>query len=72
MADETTVHIGENSPEQVAYKLFRDICSVENKDLYSHGDNAADREYILRTYRQCISNVARTTTIEKILEIGPR
>ena len=34
MADAPVVNIGENSPEQVAYKLFNHIADVENKRLY--------------------------------------
>jgi hypothetical protein len=54
MADKATVHIGENSPEEVAYKLFSHIVSVENKDLYNSGKaNSADRAYILKAYYEC-------------------
>ncbi len=54
MADNTTVHIGENSPEQIAYKLFNHIVTVENRDIYNHGRaNSADRAYILKTYWEC-------------------
>ena len=51
MAD-TVVHMGENSPEYVAYKLLVDIANVENKTLH-RGNEAATREYILTTYAQC-------------------
>lgn len=50
MADNTTVHIGENSPEQVAYKLLWDVIRCESKDRY-------DREYLLTTYVQCFRAV---------------
>jgi hypothetical protein len=54
MADNTTVHIGENSPEQVAYKLFEHIASVEKRTLWGHqGGPHADRAYILKTYWEC-------------------
>ena len=72
MADEPVVHIGENSSEQVAYKLFHDICNVEKRELYGHGDNPANREYILRAYRQCIDTVHRAKGIDKILDDSPR
>lgn len=55
MAD-TTVHMGENSPEQVAYKLLFDVANVEGKTLHS-GTHAANREYILRTYWECLRTV---------------
>ncbi len=58
MADtNTTVHIGENSPEEVAYKLLERIAYVEGKGIRS-GVSApptkADRAYILTTYEECI------------------
>ena len=52
MADEAIVHIGENSPEQVAYRLFETIATVESKTT-----NDMDRDYILSTYVDCIKAV---------------
>lgn len=61
MADNTTVHIGENSPQQVAYKLMQDIAKVERKILYNSvnpsSDTTADRKWILDTYSECLSAV---------------
>ncbi len=57
MPEETIVHIGENSPEQVAYKLFENVARSEGRDLFAHGDNPADRQYILDTYAECITAV---------------
>ncbi len=71
MSDAPVVHIGENSPEQVAYKLFQDISNVEKRELYGHGDNPADRDWILMTYRQCIDTVGRNASMDKILGRGP-
>jgi hypothetical protein len=45
MADApAVVHIGENSPEQVAYRLTHDIASIEKRVLHhtSGGHQAAD------------------------------
>lgn len=54
MADNTTVHIGENSPEYVAYRLFLDVMSAENKTFHSSSTRqAVDRAYILKTYHEC-------------------
>ena len=50
---ETVVHIGENSPEQVAYKLMDIIGSVEGKVFYQD-QNSADRTWILDTYAECL------------------
>lgn len=49
MADQGVVHIGENSPEYVALRLFELIRTAENR-----GDNNSDRAYILNTYEECL------------------
>ena len=54
MADNTTVHIGENSTEYVAYRLLLEIARTEDRDFYPTGKKPADREYILSTYAQCL------------------
>lgn len=56
MADAAAVHIGENSPEYIAYRLMLNIASCEERTLHS-GAKAADREYILTTYQQCLRAV---------------
>lgn len=49
MADQTVVHIGENSPEYVAYRMARDIIThIDNKKL-----SQISREEYLKTYWQC-------------------
>lgn len=50
----TTVHIGENSPEQVAYKLLVDVIKAEGKSTYHGEGNAVDRAYLLTTYEECL------------------
>jgi|HubBroStandDraft_6_1064221.scaffolds.fasta_scaffold1788621_2 hypothetical protein len=55
MADQAVVHIGENSPEHVAYQLFRHISTVENKSVVTAGVN--DRAWILDTYAECLNTV---------------
>lgn len=52
MADAPVVHIGENSPEEVAYKLLRHVANVEGKNLNSTG--AVDRKYLIDTYAECL------------------
>ena len=57
MADTPIVHIGENSPEHVAYRLLRDIAHVEDKLLDRSEKNptkVADRKWILDTYAECL------------------
>ncbi|MCK1729696.1 hypothetical protein [Bradyrhizobium sp. 142] len=57
MADSApVVHIGENSPEQVAYKLMERVADVERKSFHnqpSSGWTTADRNWILDTYAEC-------------------
>jgi len=50
MADETVVHIGENSPERIAYMLMVDVMTAEKKTV----DNS-DRQLILDTYAECLA-----------------
>ena len=53
MADEAVVHIGENSPEQVAYKLTRNILfNIEQKRW-----TTTDRITFLDTYAECLQAV---------------
>lgn len=63
MADNTVVHLGENSPEQVAYKLMRDIARAEKKNLEGVSINS-DRQWILSTYRECLK-IARNPFYEE-------
>ena len=52
MADAPVVHIGENSPEEVAYKLLERVRKCEGKNI----DNM-DRVYVLNTYAECLHAV---------------
>ena len=51
MAGEPVVHIGENSPEYIAYRLFRDVAGLEKKSL---AGSDATRAWILHTYAECL------------------
>lgn len=56
MAD-SVVHIGENSPEYVAYKLLHEIAGIEKKSFRhesASGWTIADRAWVLDTYRECL------------------
>lgn len=55
MADATIVHIGENSPEHVAYALFERVAQIEGKVLVK--DGGADRKWVLDTYAECLRAV---------------
>jgi hypothetical protein len=57
MADaSTTVHLGENSPEEVAYRLLKGIALTEGKKV-QFGLVIADRQWLLTTYTACINAV---------------
>lgn len=56
MADQTDVHIGENSPEEVAFKLLDLIGAAERKTFRGPSLNT-DRAWILTTYAECIGVV---------------
>ena len=60
MADQPVVHIGENSLEQVAYKLIDNIARIEGKVTHRNpgdGKETASREWILDTYAECLRAV---------------
>jgi hypothetical protein len=65
MADAVpVVHIAENSPEKIAYKLLEDICRIEKYSigepgpgLRAKGGKPATREWLLDTYAECIEAV---------------
>ena len=59
MADAPVVHIGENSPEQVAYQLMARIAHAEELALHGVTGKRANREWILSTYAECLK-VVRT------------
>jgi len=65
MADTPEVHMGENSPEQVAYKLLLLIGNAEQKRLL--GTTAADRDWILRTYAACLGVVKQPHRVSEWL-----
>ncbi len=52
----SVVHIGENSPEQIAYKPLVTIAANEKKSLHEV-TTTADRKWILDTYAECLSTV---------------
>jgi hypothetical protein len=67
MTDDTIVHIAENSPEQVAYKLLDKIAFVEGKSLRpGMTGQKADRAYILTTYWECLKVVQGVGTEDDI------
>lgn len=58
MSESTIVHIGENSPEQVAYKLFFDV--IKREATKSSANKAIEqdvRKYLLDAYAECLRAV---------------
>ena len=51
MSESTTVHVGETSREQVAYKLTEKVLGAERHQTRS-------RKLILDTYAECLDAVA--------------
>lgn len=56
MSDKTVVHIGENSPEQVAFKLLQIMANIEGLTLYP-SENCASKEWVLKNYSACLRAV---------------
>ena len=56
MADQPTIHFGENSPEYVALILYRMVRDVEHSSA-AQGQAPIDRKYILDTYAECLETV---------------
>ena len=69
MADETVVHIGENSPEQVAYKLLLMVSNAEKKNA-AQGNSTADRDWIVRTFCMCLKAVQQPGFPDDALQLG--
>ena len=59
MAD-AAVHIGENSPEYVAYLLLKEVTRAEGKKIGGLStDPGVTRQYLLDTYAECLEAVRR-------------
>ena len=59
MADQAAVHTGENSPEYIAFRLFKEVASTEAQALRS--TQGYNRKYILDTYAECLNTVQNPT-----------
>ena len=58
MAEVPAINFHENTPEQIAYKLFLHIVAREEASLApGHGKNPVDRRWILSTYAECMKAV---------------
>ena len=67
MAEASNVNVGENSPEQVAYKLMHDIARSEKITMAGMGINS-NREWIIRTYCQCLLAVKASQMPDDIVK----
>ena len=58
MADVPIIHMSENSPEQVAFKLLREVASLEGKKAFgAPSGTAIDRKWLLDAYAECLVSV---------------
>ena len=60
MAELTTDHAADESPENVAYRLLLMVADLESKTLHgnpSKDRTIADRKWILDTYAECLRAV---------------
>lgn len=69
MAGNTTLSVAENSPEYIAFRLMRDIASAEKVVLHGTGTNSS-REWILKTYMQCLCAVRSPNALEDVLDMS--
>ncbi|AKH44147.1 hypothetical protein FHS61_001466 [Altererythrobacter atlanticus] len=70
MADNSVVHMGENSPEQVAYRLMGLIARTEGYTLVGMGD-APPREWIIKTFAACLHAVKAPSYPEDAIALLP-
>ncbi|WP_397605830.1 hypothetical protein [Sphingorhabdus sp.] len=68
-ADGPKINLGENSAEQVAYKLMRDIAKAEGVKLDGVEANS-NRQWIIKTYIMCRQAVAGHANVEHVLGLG--
>lgn len=52
MSGSSIIHIAENSPEHIAYKMMRDVFVVENKPF-----DSLTRDEYLDTFEECLEAV---------------
>jgi hypothetical protein len=58
VAEAAEVHLGENSPEGIAFKLLYEVAEAEGMQLrHAAGSKKPDRQWILDTYAECIMAV---------------
>jgi hypothetical protein len=55
MAEQAVIHLGENSPEHVALKLYQEIADLEADVLRQSGGRT--RKWVLDTFAECLETV---------------
>jgi hypothetical protein len=70
MSESTTVHMGENSPEHVAFRLMTLIGNCEGKNFNRNAStgNLADRDWVLRTYAKCLYTVKNPSYVGEVFK----
>ena len=71
MANESVVHVSENSPEHVAYKLMSLIARSDGYTLSGMGE-APPREWLLKTFSACLLVVKSPNYPEDAIKILPQ
>lgn len=74
MADNATPHTGDNSPEQVAFKLLNAIANAEGITFNKNSSGkVATRDGLLTTFMQCLHAVRNPgpAYVQDVLEMGP-
>lgn len=59
--------MAENTPEKIALDLMGKIANTEDR-IFSGADKNVDREWILRTYAQCLRTVMLPQGVEEHLK----
>jgi hypothetical protein len=59
VAEQTVVHIGQNSREYVPFLLLRRIANIQGKAFNEKG--GMDRKGLLDTYAECLNTVQTPT-----------
>ena len=68
MADKASVvHVGQNSPAEVAFKLYKIVGYAEKKtDRRGGAEKNTDRKYILDLYGECLFAVNGHRVVSQI------
>ena len=68
MADAPVVHVGENSPEEVAFKLLHEVAAAESMEMFA--DERAVKKMLSKLLSNAIKFSDEKTPISVILDYG--